>query len=93
MLPQPTLESILKELVEESEETRTIHIYAICAAMAEAGLLEYLGVSEVSSDGTLLLFRNPDTDRIVEVCKPLISAEDDQAIKEHIRNLLYPSSC
>lgn len=81
-------EDIFGSLGEQPEEVRRILIYAICQAMAQAGMLELVGVSKIPGDGTTLLYRNPDTLQVLEITKPLISEEDEAAMKDYIKHLL-----
>jgi hypothetical protein len=63
-------------------------MYAICQTMEEAGMLEFKGASNIEGLGTVLMYRNPDTDQILEITKPEMEPQEEENIKKHIRELL-----
>jgi hypothetical protein len=83
---------LLAELEEQPEEIRKIFVYTICQTMVESGLLEFKGVSRQEGLGTVLIYRNPDSDQMFEITKPEFAQDEEERIRLHIRELLEKQS-
>ena len=84
--------AFLKEFEKEPEEVRRIFIYAICQTMSQAGQLEFIGVFNTPGLGVTLLYKNPDTQEILEIVKPKMTVEEEQAMRAHIGELLQENT-
>jgi hypothetical protein len=80
--------AFLKEFENQPEEIRRIFVYVICQTMEQAGLLQFVGAFRIPRLGVTLLYQNPDTGEAFEVLKPDITGEEEQAMREHIGELL-----
>ncbi len=84
--------TFLREFQDQPEEIRRIFLYAICQTMVQAGLLEFLGAFATPGYGTTILYKNSDTQEIIEILRPEMSVEEEQAMRAHIGELLQESA-
>ena len=82
----------LEEFQDQPEEVRRILLYAICQTMVQAGTLLSVGAFRDSRMGTTLLYKNPDTGEIFEIIKPVMTDEEEQAMRVHIGELLQENA-
>lgn len=86
------MHAFLREFQDQPEDVRRIFVYAICQTMEQAGLLTFVGAFNNPGIGVTLLYQNPDTSEILEIIKPNISQDEENAIRAHIGELLQENS-
>lgn len=84
--------AFLREMGDQTEDVRALSLYVICETMLREGLLELVGASRIDGGRTSLMFMNTDTGVAFEIEKPAISADEEQAILEHIDEQLMESA-
>lgn len=80
--------AFLDDMQSQPETIREVMLYALCQTMVQAGLLQFVGAFNTPNVGTTLLYKNPDTGEIVEIVKPQMTEEEEQAMQAHIGELL-----
>lgn len=84
--------AFLEEFQSQPEEVRRLYIYAICQTMVQTGSLRFLGAFNNPGLGITHIYQNSDTDEVFEIVKPAMTAEEEQAMKAHITELLQESA-
>ena len=82
----------LEEFEGQPQEVRQVFLYAICQTMVQAGTLHFVGASTSPGIGVTLLYRNPDTGEILEIIKPKMTEDEEQAMRLHIGELLQENA-
>lgn len=80
--------AFLKEFEDQPDEVRRLFVYTICQTMEQSGLLRLMGAFRSTDLGVSLIYRNPDTGDLFEILKPEMTSEEEEALREHIGELL-----
>lgn len=84
--------AFLQEFQDQPEEVRQIFVYVMCQTMVLTGILKFVGAFRDPVIGVTLLYKNPDTGEVLEIVKPDMTAEDEQAMHAHITELLQENA-
>ena len=84
--------AFLEEFQDQPEEIRQIFVYVMCQTMVCTGMLKFLGVFKDPRMGVTLIYKNPDTGEVFEVVKPVMTNEEEHALRTHISELLQENA-
>ena len=82
----------LEEFEGQPQEVRQVFLYALCQTMVQTGTLEFVGAFCSEGVGVTLLYKNPDTGEVMEIVKPDITQDEEQAMRAHIGELLQENA-
>ena len=82
----------LEQFQDQPEEVRQIFVYVVCQTMVCTGILKFLGAFTSPGVGLTLIYKNPDTGEVIEIVKPKMTAEEEQAMHAHITELLQENA-